>query len=103
MKYLFSEIDKENSEVEYCINELRADVAFVYPKGKVAVEIETGNNKELQISKKVNWLNKNFDYWVFICSRKNLGKYRKYVDNKKSFCLTLKDADTKVQQLIKKF
>jgi len=53
MKYLFSEIDKEHSKVEYHVDELRADVAFVYSKRKIAIEIETGSNKELQISKKV--------------------------------------------------
>ena len=101
LKHLFAEIDKDNAEIEFAIGDLRADVGFVYSGKKIAVEIETGNNKQIQIVNKVGWLNKNFNNWIFICSRKNKKVYMKHVDNKKSFCLTLKDADKKVQQLIK--
>ena len=101
MKHVFAEIDKQNSKVEYSIDGLRADVAFIYSKKKIAVEIETKSNKQLQISNKVKWLNKYFDYWVFVCSRENKKYYSRYVDNKKSFCLTLKDADRKVVEMIR--
>lgn len=100
MKHLFAELDKENSKIEYSMENLRADVAFIYSNKKIALEIETGSNKELQVKNKVDWLNKNFDNWIFVCSRANKKHYRKYVDNKKSFCLTLKDAKEKLQQLI---
>lgn len=96
MKHLFAEIDKINSIIEYSKDGLRADVAFEFDGKKIAVEIETGSNKDLQIAQKVKWLNQNFDYWVFVCSRANLKAYRRYSDNKRSFCLTLKDAYSKV-------
>ncbi len=98
LKHLFVEIDK-NAIIEYCIEDMRADVVYRFNKKKIAVEIETGKNKELQLKQKVSWLNKHFNYWIFVCSRKNKSKYKQYVDNKKSFCLTLKDAYNKVKQL----
>lgn len=100
MKYEYRQLDYPNAHVEYGKGELRADIAFVYPEGKISLEIETGTNKKEQIIKKVGWLNEHFDYWIFICSRKNLKLYKKYVDKKKSFCLTLKEATEKADDLI---
>jgi len=100
MKHLFREIDFPNSKIEHGNGEFRADVAFIYPEGKIAVEIETGANKEKQVQMKVKWLNNNFDYWVFVCSRDNKKIYKEYVDNEKSFCLTLLEASQKVDELI---
>lgn len=99
LKHLFAEIN-ECAEVEYQIGNFRADVAFIGEEEKIAVEIETGANKEIQVSNKVKWLNQHFDKWVFVCSRANKSKYSKYVDNKKSFCLTLKQANEKIQELL---
>ena len=100
MKNLFREIDFPNSEIEHGNGEFRADVAFIYPEGQIAVEIETGANKEAQVQRKVKWLNNNFNYWIFVCSRNNKKIYKEYVDNEKSFCLTLLEARQKVDELI---
>ena len=100
MKHLFREIDFPSSEIEHGDGEFRADVAFIYPEGQIAVEIETGANKEKQVQRKVKWLNNNFNYWVFVCSRGNKKIYKEYVDNEKSFCLTLLEARQKVDELI---
>ena len=97
LKHLFTELYK-NAIVEYCMGNLRADVVYNFNNNKIALEIETGSNNDLQLEQKVDWLNKNFDYWVFVCSRKNEKRYKKYVDNKKSFCLTLKAAYLKVKE-----
>ena len=89
------------SSVEHSIKGMRCDVAFITKKEKIAVEIETGKNNALQTSNKVVWLNKNFDKWIILCSRDNKKKYNKYADNKKSFCLTVKETHDKINTLIK--
>ena len=100
MKHLFAELDFPNAKIEYGNGTLRADTAFIYPTGRIAIEIETGTNKPEQVQKKVEWLNENFDHWIFVCSRDNKKIYRQYVDKKKSFCLTLKEAKQKTEELI---
>ena len=98
-KYLFAELHP-NMKVEYAKEGKRADVAYISRKFKLAIEIETGTNKLDQLATKIKWLNKHFDYWFFVCSRKHLSKYNKYVDGKKSFCLPPKRAKEKVLDLI---
>ncbi len=100
MKHLFAELDSDSAKIEYAIGDFRTDVAFIMPDKRIAVEIETGSNKELQIKNKVAWLNKHFDYWIFICPRDKKKVYKQYIDNKKSFCLTLGQADRKVEDLL---
>ena len=100
IKHLFRELEWDHAKIEFGKGDLRADIAFVYPHARIAIEIETGTNKPEQIEKKVKWLNEFFAYWIFVCSRKNIKHYRKYVDNNKSFCLTLKEAKEKAEDLI---
>ncbi|MDD3176068.1 MAG: hypothetical protein PHU51_06335, partial [Candidatus Nanoarchaeia archaeon] len=64
---------------------------------RIALEIETGSNKELFVEEKIKYLNKNYDKWIILTSRKNKKKYNKYVDNKKSFCLGVKGTFNKLQ------
>ena len=99
MKHLIATIDQDKSIIEYCIDDMRADVVFTYNNQKIAIEIETGKNKELQVRNKVKWLNDHFNYWFFLCSRNELKNYKKYVDNKKSFCLTLTQIPKKIQEI----
>ncbi len=102
MKHLFSEINSR-MKIEHSINGKRVDIAYV--RGgkntlKIGIEIETGKNKLDQLARKIQWLNKNFNYWVFVCPRKFLPKYSRYVDHQKSFCLTPKKAKEKLRELI---
>lgn len=99
IKNMFYRMDKR-AKLEYSVEGLRADVVFILNNKKIAVEIETGKNKEMQYKNKIEWLNRNFDYWIFVVSRKNESKYNKYVDNIKSFCFTLKEASEKVRELL---
>lgn len=103
MKHLIAEIDEANSHIEYQKGNLRADIAFIYPDGKLAVEIETGTNKDIQIKQKVDWLNKNFDQWIIICSRQLKAKYKQYTNNKTSYCLTLKQAEQQINEIISNY
>ncbi len=98
MKHLFAELG--DSIIEYSKEGMRADVVYTSNNQKIAIEIETGTNKEIDINKKVKWLNKNFDKWIFVVSRKNRKIYSKYADNKKSYCLTLKQAQEKIKELL---
>ncbi|MFH1174805.1 MAG: hypothetical protein V1725_06740, partial [archaeon] len=101
LKHLFAELDPEQAEIEYGADDKRADVVFHLPQNKLlAVEIETGTNKELATQKKVEWLNAAFDNWMIVCSRHNKQHYKKYVNNKKSYCLTVKHAAEKINQLL---
>ncbi|MBT4445946.1 hypothetical protein HOA92_04735 [archaeon] len=97
-KHLFAELHPK-MQVEKSINGKRVDVALCHGKLRLGVEIETGTNKESQLVAKVQWLNKHFEHWIFVCSRKLLPKYTKYVDGKKSFCLPPKKSKEKVLQL----
>ncbi|MEK6948299.1 MAG: hypothetical protein AABX19_03575 [Nanoarchaeota archaeon] len=99
MKNLFAEINNK-LKIEYCIENKRVDVSYIDTKFKIGIEIETGTNKTEQLIQKVQWLNKHFDKWIIVCTRKNLPKYNKYVDNKKSYCLTPKLAKEKLKELI---
>ncbi|MDD3175262.1 MAG: hypothetical protein PHU51_02185 [Candidatus Nanoarchaeia archaeon] len=99
-KYLIASIDNSMSQVEYGINGQRTDVMFSVAGLKFAVEIETGTNKDIQIQRKVDWLNKHFDYWIIICPRKEKTKYKKFVDGKKSYCHTLKEGVEFIQSII---
>lgn len=103
MKHLIAEIDEANSHIEYQKGNLRADIAFIYPDGKLAVEIETGTNKDIQIKQKVDWLNKNFDQWIIICSRQLKAKYKQHTNNKTSYCLTLKQAEQQINEIISNY
>ena len=99
-KYLIASIDNSMSKIEYEINNQRADVMFSVIGLKIAVEIETGTNKDIQIQRKVDWLNKYFDYWIIICPRKEKTKYKKFVDGKKSYCHTLKEGVEFIQSIL---
>ncbi|MDD3175131.1 MAG: hypothetical protein PHU51_01490 [Candidatus Nanoarchaeia archaeon] len=99
-KHLIASIDNSMSKIEYEINNQRADVMFSVIGLKIAVEIETGTNKDIQIQRKVDWLNKHFDYWIIICPRKEKTKYKKFVDGKKSYCHTLKEGVEFIQSIL---
>ena len=91
LKHLFAELH-DNMKVEYQIGDKRVDVALLILDLKIGVEIETGANRDEQILEKVKWLNKHFDEWIFVCQRQLLPRYERFVDNKKSRCLTPKKA-----------
>jgi len=99
MKHLIARIDSENSIVEYTIKDLRADVVFTYNKKRIAVEVEKGTNNKKSIIKKVELLNKYFDYWIITCPKVEQKHYREYVDKQKSFCLRSKQTQEKILQL----
>jgi len=99
MKHLIARIDSENSIIEYTIKDLRADVVFTYNKKRIAVEVEKGTNNKKSIKKKVELLNKYFDYWIITCPKKEQQHYRQYVDKQKSFCLRSKQTQEKILQL----
>ena len=61
---------------------LKPDVTFEILNNKIAVEVETGkvlkNNKKNLIEKVEN-LNRNYDFWFFVLTNRNLAKkYKKY-------------------------
>tara|TARA_Y100000310_G_C20693161_1_gene823704 strand:- start:223 stop:1494 length:1272 start_codon:yes stop_codon:yes gene_type:complete len=95
-KYLFKELHPV-MKVESCIKGKFVDVAY---KNKIGIEIETGTNKLDQLAAKIPWLNANFETWIFVCSRKFVGKYSRFVDNKQSFCFTPKKARDKVKEVL---
>lgn len=97
-KHLFAEL-QPNMKIEHSIDGKRVDIAFISKGLKLGIEIETGTNKIKQLAAKIPWLNKNFDKWIFVCSRKLQPKYNKLVDHEKSFCLSPKKAKEKVLQL----
>ena len=98
-KHLLKTLDPHQAELEHHYDNQWADLVFTYSECKIAVEIETGTNKETQINKKVDWLNKNFEYWIIVCPRKYLPYYKKFVDKKKSFCLTITEVAEKLDEL----
>ena len=100
MKHLFAEIHPKML-IEYGLDGKRSDVAFINEGLRIGIEIETGTNNSEQLTAKIPWLDRNFQQWIFVCSRKNLEKYDKLVDNKKSYCLTPKKAKEKIIELIK--
>jgi len=102
MKHLFAELNSKML-IEYGLSGKRIDVAFVDGDLRIGIEIETGTNKSEQLVAKIPWLDRNFNQWIFVCSRKNIEKYREFVDNKKSYCLTPKKAKEKVLELIKTY
>jgi len=102
IKQLVHELDKEHSIIEYCEEGKRSDVVFKIKNKTLAVEIETGKNKDLQIENKIDWLNKRFSQWIIICSRKNKKKYDKQIDNKKSFCCTVTEAHHRIKEWLSK-
>ena len=80
------------------IDDQRADVAFIYGNKKIAVEIETGKNKDKQVEKKVDWLNKHFNHWVIVASKNIRGKYTRHANHKGSV-LSVSKADKKIKAL----
>lgn len=100
MKHLIARIDDISSFIEYSIKGMRADVVFKYKDKMMAVEIEKGTNNEKQVKKKVEWLNKHFDYWIIISPRGEQKNYRRYVNKKKSFCLGTKKAKEKITEFM---
>ena len=98
-KHLLKTLDPHNAELEHHYDNQWADLVFTYSECKIAVEIETGTNKETQINKKVEWLNKNFEYWIIVCPRKHLTYYKKFIDKKQSFCLTITEVAEKLDEL----
>jgi hypothetical protein len=100
MKHLFGNLNFGSPCMEYSFKGGVVDVFFLFHKKRVALEIETGTNKELFIEEKIKYLNKNYDKWIILTSRKNKKKYRKFIDNKKSFCLGVKEAHDFLQSLL---
>lgn len=100
MKHLFGNLNFGSPCMEYSFKGGVVDVLFLFGKKRVALEIETGSNKDLFIEEKVKYLDKNYDKWIILTSRKNKKKYRKFVDNKKSFCLGVKEAHDFLQSLL---
>lgn len=101
MKNLIARINGD-SIMEYTIEDMRADVVFQDGEDKLAIEIETGKNTELQVSKKVKWLDKHFSSWIITVPKKLLKTYNKYVDNEKSFCLTSSKTKEKINEFLQR-
>ena len=99
IKHLLANVHKKNAYIEYPIEQLRTDIMININGNLYAFEIETGNNKALQIERKIIWLNKHFKQWYIICSRDNKKKYKKYVDKKKSHILTATQAYNKILEI----
>ena len=61
---------------------VKPDIIFEVGERKCAIEVETGKifqHNRKQLKDKVELLNKNYDYWIFVVANKNLvAKYRKY-------------------------
>ena len=99
MKHLFAKLH-ENMYVEYAIKDKRLDVALLFENYLLGIEIESGVNKPEQIIDKVEWMNKHCADWIIVCRKKDITKYVKYVNNKRSFCLTPKKAKELVLEII---
>ncbi|MFC1741607.1 hypothetical protein ACFL3V_03675 [Nanoarchaeota archaeon] len=91
MKHLFKELHG-NMNIEYRIEDRRADLALLLPDYKIGIEIESGANRLSYLDEKIPILNKHFDHWLLVCRKKDLTKYKKLVDHKKSLCMTPKMA-----------
>ncbi len=98
-KHLFTELH-DNIYVEQVFGDRRVDVVFMLEGFKLGIEIETGANREDYLADKIKWLDKHFDSWIFVCPSKLVEKYMKYVDNKKSYCATPKEAKKLVLEFI---
>lgn len=98
-KHLFAELH-EDIEVEKTIGDKRADAVFHGEDFLLGIEIETGANREEYLAAKIQWLNDNFGQWIFVCPKKLHAQYQKYVDGKKSYCLTAKEALQFVKELL---
>lgn len=61
---------------------LKPDIVFAIYDEKIAIEIETGKvlrNNRKQLIAKVKLLNKNYNYWFFVLTNRNLKKkYKPY-------------------------
>lgn len=61
---------------------LKPDIIFEILNNKIAIEIETGKvlrNNRKNLIEKVKVLNKNYDFWFFVLTNRNLTKkYKKY-------------------------
>lgn len=84
MKHLFAH--EFNGKVEQLVDDVRIDVVM----GKIALEIEAGTNKGLQVQKKIEVLEKNFKEWYIICPEKIKRKYTELAP--KDRILTMNDA-----------
>ncbi|MFQ5620932.1 MAG: hypothetical protein ACE5FT_03745 [Candidatus Nanoarchaeia archaeon] len=98
MKHLITELHP-NLRSEVPVDGRYADVTSIR-KPKIAVEVETGANKDEDLKSKVEWLNKNFEQWIIVCRRRHLKRYNQLVDSQKSFCLTPKKAKEKILELM---
>ncbi|MBT3406283.1 hypothetical protein HN419_03880 [Candidatus Woesearchaeota archaeon] len=99
MKHLFAELH-DNIYVEETIDGRRIDAVFLLENFKLGIEVETGANRENYLAAKIQWLNKNFDQWIFVCPKKLEAKYDKYVNNKKSFCMKPKKAKEFIEKIL---
>jgi hypothetical protein len=99
MKHLFAKLH-DNMYVEYAIKDKRLDVALLFENYMLGIEIESGVNKPEQIIDKVEWMNKHCADWIIVCRKKDITKYAKYVNNKRSYCLTPKKAKELVLEII---
>ena len=98
-KYLLANVHKKNSYVEYPIEQQRTDIMINVNGNLFAFEIETGDNKPLQIERKLDWLDRHFDYWYIVCSRNNKKRYKKYVDKRNNDVLTITEAYKKILEI----
>jgi hypothetical protein len=91
MKHLFAELH-DKLQLEYHVAGKYVDLAFITGNFSLGIEIETGLNKLEDVSCKIPWLNEHFTQWVFVVRKDFLPRYSQFVDNKKSFCFTPKQA-----------
>lgn len=99
MKHLFAELHP-NMQIEYFVLGKRVDVALLIDAYSLGIEIETGKAKIERMMQKIYWLNENFTQWMIVCKKELLPKYSQFVDNKKSFCLTPKDAADFIKETV---
>lgn len=71
-------------EIEKLVDDVRVDVVI----NDIALEIETGTNKEIQVQKKIKVLEENFSEWYIICSRGDKKKYSRFVSKDRILTMT---------------
>lgn len=81
---------------EYKVGNHRVDIVFEHKNKKLAVEIETGTNNELQIEKMVDVLDEHFDDYIIVCKREHKKKYRPYTQPK--HLATMTEATKKIKE-----
>ncbi|MEK6974439.1 MAG: ATP-binding protein [Nanoarchaeota archaeon] len=71
---------KKFTKQVYCYNTVKPDIVFKAKDKSIAIEVETGCNiSKPDFSRKVDFLNKNYDEWFFVLTEPRLlEKYKKY-------------------------